>query len=143
MLMRQSLLPPPNAAQASLPSVGPRRQPVHGRSLRECFLGTLTSGRLSVASARDPPTHPPAHAPSALRQPGAGSGHASRVQVALPSCGRQQCDEQPPCPSSTSAQKQGALLMPSLSALLWEGQRRTNLDSPRLYPEARFLIGRW
>ena len=56
MLMIQSLLPPPNTAQASLRSVGPRRQPAHGRSLRECFSGTLTSGRLSVASARDPPT---------------------------------------------------------------------------------------
>ena len=56
MLMIQSLLPPPNTARASPRSVGPRRQPAHGRSLRECFSGTLTSGRLSVASARDPPT---------------------------------------------------------------------------------------
>lgn len=61
MLMIQSLLPPPNTARASPRSVGPRRQPAHGRSLRECFSGTLTSGRLSVASARDPP-QPPSHA---------------------------------------------------------------------------------
>lgn len=47
---------PSPSAQASLRSVGPRRQPAHGRSLRECFSGTLTSERLSVASARDPPT---------------------------------------------------------------------------------------
>lgn len=67
----------------------------------------------------------------------------SRVQVALPSCGCQQCDEQPPCPSSTSAQEQGAFPTPSLSALLWEGQRRSNLDSPRLYPEAPLLICQW
>ena len=77
MLMRQSLLPPPNAAQASLPSVGPRRQPVHGRSLRECFSGTLISGRLSVASARDPPT------PS-----------STRSVCAAPAWGRQQTRRQ-------------------------------------------------
>lgn len=74
---------------------------------------------------------------SALRQAGAGSRHAVRERGALPSCGRRQCDEQPPCPSSTSAQKQGALPTPSLSALLW---RRSNLDSPRLQPEAPLLI---
>ena len=57
MLMIQSLLPPLNTAQASLRSVGPRCQPAHGRSLRECFSGTLTSGRL-----RGTPPHPPSHA---------------------------------------------------------------------------------
>ena len=141
-LMRQSLLPPPNAAQASLPSVGPGCQAAHGRSLRECFSGTLGEAVRGLCKG-PPPPHPPAHARSVLRQPGAGSRHTSRVQVALLSCGHQQCDEQPPCPSSSSAQKQGALPMPSLSALLWEGQRRSNLDSPRLYPEAPLLICHW
>lgn len=139
MLTIQSLLPPPNTAQASLRSVGPRRQPAHGRGLRECFSGTLTSGRLSVASARDPPD-PPSQA-GLCAAPGWGRQQTRCQRVgSLPSCGRQQCDEQPPCPSSTSAQKQGALPTPSLSALLW---RRSNLDSPRLQPEAPLLICHW
>lgn len=77
---------------------------------------------------------------SALRQPGAGSRHAVRERGALPSCGRRQCNEQPPRPSSTSAQKQGALPTTSLSTFLW---RRCNLDSPRLQPEAPLLICHW
>lgn len=55
--MRQSLLPPPNAAQASLPSVGPGCQAAHGRSLRECFSGTLGEAVRGLCKGPPPPRH--------------------------------------------------------------------------------------
>lgn len=106
------------------------------------FLRDPDLGEAVCGLCEGPPhPHPPSHA-GLCAAPAWGRQQTRRQRAGgpLPSCGRQQCDEQPPRPSSTSAQKQGALPTTSLSTFLW---RRCNLDSPRLQPEAPLLICHW